>query len=889
VTNEQAFIRLIEECDIYFEDSIISKERIVQKYAEFFASSFGTQAHSIAVAQHTGSICFDVISFLIAALGCIALNESQSEDIVRSFNNGQMVILTSGTKKERWLWCGFMRNISNEGLRLEVSDFENADYAMLEQPSSHSKYYLPRNRWNQISPYNGTSTRADGRGIRKVKTNRNEFISYLFDIPALSVPSIVDVSTVIVSDREMFKRIAEGIRIEYDEGKCINLLDLVTASYYTSNLEEHQYGTNPAKIEPNLKITSRISAARDLVLDKSGNKTVGFMIVGSDSIASGNAELSTLIERKSLKYVFVSATVDSEAVQNIIDTQEDASIFVCTKEFLLQHSLPVQSENPLTIELDMQIENIVNNEVSSLLIEGGCSWQDFKKIKEALNAIKQSDIKSGEKDAFLITAHALLNLIITSVFPLEKLNQAMESGSLISKATAPSAKIAELWNLADKTTDMLDMYLIVADTIDGIYQLQLTDCPKCAALLNLLKSYPNNKIAIVVPKAYYADILKSYDVFANENITITTANRFNGSAQYDVVIVAGDFSGTRFNPLKCRSATDIFVMLYESEMRFFKYKKRKADAYERSINSRLLISTDDLPDNEEDPDEIVVNDEDIQSIITAESDFNSYIDTITAFDIGSFASRLSSYSDNAPTTEVYAAGHFLSGEQILFTRNYQAVVFDEDNETVIETDVETLRPGDIVIFAKRDDYTKNMVDYIYDQLQLMGKFSPQILDATEKTQYWKLALREYKENNDLSYRDLAKSLQSLGLSIQEVSVRQWLIEESHIVGPREENTLLQIANLTQDPFLLKDTSAYFKACEIVRRQRKSILKLIGRAIVDKLSGHVPQEDELLDFIYGNVEKLSETLELESISILDKSIPVPVNFTNRPINNTEVTL
>jgi len=75
----------------------------------------------------------------------------------------------------------------------------------------------------------------------------------------------------------------------------------------------------------------------------------------------------------------------------------------------------------------------------------------------------------------------------------------------------------------------------------------------------------------------------------------------------------------------------------------------------------------------------------------------------------------------------------------------------------------------------------------------------------------------------------------------------------------------------------------------VRKQRKNILKLIGKAIVDRFSGFVPTDDKLLEFIFENVGALSETLELEDVSVLDKPVSIPANFTNRPINDMEVRL
>ena len=71
------------------------------------------------------------------------------------------------------------------------------------------------------------------------------------------------------------------------------------------------------------------------------------------------------------------------------------------------------------------------------------------------------------------------------------------------------------------------------------------------------------------------------------------------------------------------------------------------------------------------------------------------------------------------------------------------------------------------------------------------------------------------------------------------SYKMCIRDRSHIVGPRDEITLRHIAQLTQDPYLLNDTHSYFEACRIVRRQRKEILELIGKAILDKLRGHKP--------------------------------------------------
>jgi len=874
VTNEQVLFRLTDRCDIYFENSLISKERIIKKYADFFASSVSNVGHSVSVALHTGSVCFDIVSFITAALACVSLDETDTESIIASLSEGDMVLY----KSERYRWRG-----------LEFRD--GKQYLALEQDGRGKNgkitmWVLFDTNKSLIRPYYGTSEVTDGRGIKRKDTNRADFLAHLLGVTAYEVPSVTGVSTVIVSERDTFDRISKGLRIVYGNGKSIGLLDIVTASYFSDSGEEYQYGSNPAKTEPVLKITGKVSTARDLVLEKLGNKIVGLMIIGADAASKGSSELIDLLGRKSIKFAHIAAGIDSECAEGIIASQEDASVFACTKEFLLQYSLPPQEKNALTVELDRQIENIVNSSVTTIVVDGGCLWEDLRKAREALYIIKKSEWNDAAKNSFLITSYSLLNLFTTAVFPFEVLEKAVKDGKLITGITSPALRLRELRNLADNSEFVKNQCAYVTDVLEHLYQSSLIECPKHDALKRHLDSSVGRKIAIIVPKAYYIDILCANESLNRKDVTIVSANRFDNSDRYDKVIVVGDISGKRFDPLKCRAAADITVLLYECETHWFKHKKRKAIFFENTLNYRLGILDDDTFDDVDSRDGIA-EDEDMDAFTEEALDLEQYIGKISSFDIGKFAARLSGYAGNTLTSEVSAIGRFVSGEQILFSKYYNAVVFDSVKGTVTETDVDDLSAGDQLVFTKRDDYTRNMVDYIYESLQSAGRLSAEVLNATEKSIYWKEALREYKHNHEFSYKDISRELQKLGSSLQEVTVRQWLIEESHIVGPRDEITLQQIATLIQDSSLLGDTHGYFEACRIVRHQRKEILKLIGKAITDKLSGHKPPTGGVLEVVYDNVESLSETLELDGISLLEEPVTVPINLINKPITDWEV--
>ena len=65
---------ILNKCDIYYGDALVSKEAIIEKYLAFFADSLVSKERTVNFALHTGSVCFDVISIVAVALGCLSYN-----------------------------------------------------------------------------------------------------------------------------------------------------------------------------------------------------------------------------------------------------------------------------------------------------------------------------------------------------------------------------------------------------------------------------------------------------------------------------------------------------------------------------------------------------------------------------------------------------------------------------------------------------------------------------------------------------------------------------------------------------------------------------------------------------------------------------------------------
>lgn len=863
---------ILENCDIYYNGALISRENILERYFSFFADVINPEKRAVGIALHTGSVCFDVVSVVAVGIGCLAYNMATNDDIIARLQPGEMVMY----KGQRYRWLGTM-------------DRDGTLYIVLEQDgigmNGPSRFWCPyETNKHLVSPYYGSSKITDGRGVKRKNSKREQFLSFIFDVPVTEVPAEIDISVVIVADRGAFADICKGICIEYGNDEYINLLDVIPASYFTSGGMQYQFGANPTKAEPVIKVAGDLSTARELVLDKHGNKVIGLLVFGSEVPSNGSSELSDLLRRKTLKFAVVESPLHSRFGEAALELYEDASVFACTKEYLMTVASKVRFSNNYTEDLSRQATVIINNSVTPVNVGGGFDPEEYRQIREGLFTLKQSNMSSEIKDEFILTAQGMLNLLNTAVFTMDALEDAVQSGKVNATIKSPKQRIDYLWNLAEDAGALQDLCIFIADAIERQYQQIRTYAPKAELLHGYFSEYTDSQIAVIVPKAYYIDILRdSLPYLAYyPNIMCSTPNKFDAQKEYDLIVVVGEISNRKFDPLSCRSAISVEVLLYECEKKAFSYRKKKVEKYEHALNGKIGVVEKTVDEDSPDGDP-PFEEEEMQKLAS----LDEYMDSLRIFDVHKLATSSRQYDDSQLTSEVTHMGLFTSGEQVFFSKYYSAVVFDSEKGAVTEKSPSALVAGDVLVFTVRDDYTQNIVDTIYQSLLESGRLSKSSLEMYEKSRYWKECLREFKSKNDLTYRDVANELKKYGSSLQEVTIRQWLMEDSHIVGPRDEKTLGYIASLTEDPFLLEDVSGYFEACRFVRRQRREILKWIANAINDKLRGFAPDKGSVLEIVYDNIERLSETKELEEITELGESAEVNINLVNRPITEAEV--
>lgn len=558
--------RILDHCDLLFEENVFSKEVIIQAFMDFLSMTSEKEKHNVGIVLHTGSVCYDAVMVVYVALMCLLYNKTDTDTIISSLKIGDIVSY-GDKKKERYSFGGYTTH-----------PMDPQKKSVLLTKGNNNNNTVPQERWRFITPYNGKATALDGRGIRKKNGIRDEFYKSVLDFSADEIPNIIDTSVVFVTTREHSDYLINNISIRFDE-KEIKLLELVTASYYTEE-DEYPYGGNAEKMEPVLKITGKVSVARNLIHKNDTNKNVGIIILGNEIVFKGISELPEMMNRRSLQFVYVAVNIDSEKANELINATEkndNLHIFACTKKFLLSKSIHTKINNKFTLELSKQVDAVLKNDIQPYIIPCQFTWSEYSNYKNALYDIKKFDYESEEKTDFIINAFSLTNLFLTAVFKIKQLDKLINEKKLELETT--ENKLQKLNMIADILPEMLrEKVRMIINYLETAYLNLVNFCEKENYLIKVLIQNHDKKVAIIVPKAYYIVVMRESNLYNLmdkwENLTITTANRFDNTVYYDRIIVLGNYEGKRFNTFRCRSSQRIETILYEFELNVFYHRKR---------------------------------------------------------------------------------------------------------------------------------------------------------------------------------------------------------------------------------------------------------------------------------------------------------------------------
>lgn len=868
--SENAINKLINKCEIFYDRELITNQPVVVDYLKFMSKQYSMEEKNVSFAFHTGSMVFDIIALVTSVVSCLMYNENSNEDIISSLEIDDMVVY----KNERFKWKG-----------LEL--YSGTTMMVLEKESKkhgNSKQFVPYEKYkHMVGIYNGNSHMTDGRGIANKKTNREDFFSYIYDLPKCEIPSAIDASFVVVSEKNYIDELIKNISIHYDD-KIVKLTELVATSYFTSSGEEVVIGKNPTKKESVLKFTSKISTARDIVLSRTGNRTVGLLIMKSSQVSYNDSEFKDLLNRKKLKNIHYMSSYDLELGEAIIKCNQEGAIFACTPSYLKTLQIIQNQKTEICNDLAHQIENLISLDIEELVVKSEITIQNAIDFKKAIIKLKNSNnIEENEKSEFIIKSYSLFQLLITAPFKLQLLDKLIEEGKICQNVYSPRYIINRLRELSEKITECKSETEEIIRVLDKGYKSMYESNEKSRELERIIRKNIKKQILIVVPKEYYIKVIRNSNIFGTKlsNVKYVSANKFDRDLFYDVIVTIGDLHNKKFLLFECVSAPKIYVLNGEYQDIYFKRRREKAILYEKNILNKHKETGFVIDEHKE----LLLSENDID--FNEDEELNDYIDSLNYIPINVLKKLKYSTNNKNASSEVSYMGKFITGENILFSKYYTAVVYDIEQRNVVEKRVEKIAIGDSIVFTKNDSNTKNIIDTIFEELLKKDKINEVVKDAYDKSFIWKRELRKYKDDNDYTYKEIAEKMSRYGSKYQEQTIRQWMIPESHIIGPQNKEALRNIAKVLNDYQMINNLEDYFESIRVVRKQRRSILKLIEKAINSKLTGRTNSNDEILRIVYANVDKLADIYEVENIHKLGEIINVPVNLVNKPLTREEI--
>ena len=623
---------VINNCDLYYQDDLLSKEDLLRAYMNFLSETFEKEEHNVSVVLHTGSICFDIVAVVFAALSNIVLNDNNVDNVLDSINIGDIVTYKG-------------KNYTYKGIEEKEIIGNKSKYVILEGKPKNNLLpdvdMVPYDNRHLITPYFGEAQQG-ARGRRGTIDKRNKFIEFFKNTPANEIPSVIDTSTIIVMPRSKADEIVKNTKIIYGDNESANLLDLVTASYYTEN-DEYNYSGNAGRLDPILKFTSKLSVARELVVRPQENRILGLMVMEQDGATQSKSELVELLERRNLGYVYASYHIDSDRGEDLATEYEEANLFACTKEYLLQTVIPGRIQNPTVNVLNRQIDTIIEKQINETILDSGYTWDEFKKIKRNIKYISDTDIISSNKEEFVIQASALLNLLVRAPFSMKELEESAVQDNCGVEIITPDKRLEEIQGYAEGFSDSIKQRAKeVTDFLENMYVNSYENSKKGEELKRILSNHRGERIAIIVPKNYFAGVLryKMRHYLPSGYVDIFTANKFNSELIYDRIIVCGDFSGKRFNAIKCKTAIDIDVLLYDFEHKLFNYRLKKAEKIEREYDRRVM----NLPSEENESAGEFGNEKELEEMETITFEMEGYLDELNQIAVQRYVNRGTSES-----------------------------------------------------------------------------------------------------------------------------------------------------------------------------------------------------------------------------------------------------
>ncbi|MDO5381929.1 MAG: DrmE family protein [Eubacteriales bacterium] len=871
----EKFLELINKLRIFLEGEEISGEKVLRVERDFIASSFASEEHTTSIVLHTGSVCYEVVAFVLICLAEIIFDEASAEDIISDLPEQSIVTY----KNKRWIYCG------------KSHEFEEVKYVL--KSDVNGTMYLPESRLCEVVPYNGESTSLNGKGMGKSKAKRISFLREVLEYKDSDISPTVEQSVIVYMDNRKLDYFLNNIRIEVND-KSYDLLDLVTVSYFTESIEVKKRG-NANNNEPMIKVTSSISKMRELVKNKGGNKVFGALVLDEKAYIKYGLDLEEIMYRKRMPFsLIVSKIKINDWIVAQLNSENKINLLPFTNEILKAINPSLENENSLiSKKLFCEVKSAENGNCRPVYIKSGpLKWRDYQKVKTDIAFIINNCYEDPAAIQFARWSYSILKVYENAIFTMEEyeqLQQKYQSSNVINGVMLEANEYMKTIPMFPVTVQKKAEQVL--DYVIDIHEKLYANNPKREEYRGMLRDLVDSKLLVVVPSMKYKPYVerfypKKMETLRNRYSVVTESKASTEEIYtYSDVIYLSIMNYTKYNPFDMAFLVEANILINETQAYLFRKLHKEFLAFKKLLNDSAAKSLDlktvyeEQIANEEKMIEVADGENELQNEESLDYEINDSLMRLFVQNERFVSAKEYGENDDAEERfqEAYRFGQFATGENIIFTRGYTAYVIDKEKGSVIEKNVDDLKEGEQLIFTVNDDRTKDIVDEL---LNGVAEMDSEIMAAYSLVHGWKRNCRMYKSLNGLTYNDITKKLRLVGLKTQPQVIRGWIDAQSHIVGPKNEDAFVYLKKVFGDTCFNEESEAYALATKRIRSVRTRILKMIEKVVISEELNQ-KNEIQLFEGMQDKIKEITIVKQLERIEDIEP-FKIPGYRANKPV-------
>lgn len=884
----------LKKCNVKYHGNIISKETVIMAFEKFYVEAndyYDQQKHETLV-FHSGSDCFDVMAIVIAAVNCLDDNDLTPEEIIENLVVDRSLVIFANQK---YKYKGIVDNVK-----------ESCKYVHLYYETIHKKIktehrtYVPLNeRATGIIPYgeiDDDGTEVSFRGARRISPARKSFFTNVFGYKKDFIPANTNKSVLIVMSKNKFletvKNISITFRVNNSEVEA-KLLDLVTAVYYSESANDESVGSSYSQTYPVLigvKDTATATAVLSVAASEETSYHVnGVYISGSDIIEKGMTYFDSIFDKSFLKYWTVSTNINYYNSELLLDKYENAKVFSCSRHYLKNTDYKIVEDNIVTDQLFKQLNLLANKkDVEFVTVESAFTKEICFRLNRNIGTVQKHEGLNLTKQDFIMDAYKLFSVLRNLICSVNKQNE-MIYKNILTYVPAETILKRVKDNSLKLNEEVRETAEMIANDLETLFKSVKESNSKEQAVKEFLRANSDKKIAVIAPKSNYDLVMRETGYYAlmdtDDNLTVTNSSRFNSNEIYDIVLMLGYSFSKKFSIYNCNNAGKVIVLGYEYDIAKFRYLEHKSRNTERKLHKR---SDSDYKENDtSDFYENDITDSETREIELQLDTDKSIKDFILQYESTTLFGGISAQRQYEKTTTIcnYIATFEDSDEKAFLTEHYSAYVLDiysEEESAITEKEARDLKEGDVVIFTRYTEETRDIVDLIMKKRINEGKYGPEITKEYERSQRWRKTLLNGLKKSGNNKARFAEHILKFKPGVQKQAIIRWMYEDSHIVHPQNSIAFKSIGMACADEELRKNSEEYFASCQNIQRLRHSVLHDLGEALRARASGKPLAQNSDLRDVYDRRDNIVSVLTINKFVSVEPQ-EIPAGMANKPLD------